>query len=408
MAANECPKLSASARESDKSRTSSLLGLSSTASAPSSDKSSPIPAYPESRAWALQWDFRLALPIVFVIKHKWCDFPFVALPVARQKFRQARPPVLRLWRKSATFIAGVLLMGAKPPKIVRKGTSYRAFEAAFPDSSACLDHIFESRFGLNSPCPKCSNLTWFLRVSGTNRYMARCCYDQSRNPLSGTIFARTHIPLVDWFRCILYFTNTSAGISIAFVARHFGVSHKAAFRMCSKIRQHLTALDSQVKLGIGGAQVIVDEVPLHRIMVKDGKRGRTCRLLIATDGSEFAAIPVARGRFVNASSILAHICTEDARLVVRTERTFNGLLNFRPLKTLLGRKIERANDPQAYEFYVLSVFGMKLKQFVSKPHRWLTSHYLDDYIGHFRYLYRRRAVGQNAFWDAISNFPELT
>ena len=168
------------------------------------------------------------------------------------------------------------------------------------------------------------------------------------------------------------------------------------------------SLDCEVKLGIEGAPVIVDEVPLHRIRVKDAKRGRTCRLLIATDGSEFAAIPATRGRFANVRRNLADLCTENARLVVRTERTLNGLLNYRPLKTLHGRKIELANDSEAYEFFVLSVFGMKLKQFVLKPHRWLTSHYLDDYIGHFRYLYRRRAVGQNAFWDAISNFPELT
>lgn len=298
-------------------------------------------------------------------------------------------------------------MRAKQPKIVRKGTSYRAFEATFPDSSACLDHIFESRFGLTSPCPKCGNLTTFLRVADTNRYMAKCCYDQSRNPRSGTIFAHTHIPLLDWFRCILYFTNTSIGVSRAFVARHFDLSDKAAFSMCSKIRRHLTALDSGVRLGSGGGQVIVDEIPLHRILVKGGRRARTCRLLIATDGTEFAAIPVLRGRLVQSRKDLTQVCSEDACLTVRTERTLKGLLNYKSFGRLHGREIKLAEDPELYDFYVLSVFGMKLKQFVIKPHRWLSSRYLNDYIGHFRYLYRRRADGQFAFWDAVSNFPEL-
>ena len=48
-------------------------------------------------------------------------------------------------------------MGAKQPKIVRKGTSYREFQARFRDSSAGLDHIFGSRFDAISPCSKCGS-----------------------------------------------------------------------------------------------------------------------------------------------------------------------------------------------------------------------------------------------------------
>lgn len=292
-------------------------------------------------------------------------------------------------------------------KLVRKGTSFQEFEARFPDSDSCLAHVFESRFGMRSRCPKCKQATDFLRVSGTNRFMPRCCFEASINPLTRTVFSRTCLPLLDWFRCMLYMTNAPSGVTPSFIRRQFGISRKAAVRMAALLRKHLAAIERTTLLGSDVNTVFVDEAELRNVIVPAGKKGVPHRLLVATDGTKFLAVVVHRGRFPRSRSELTARIADGARVEIRTAQTHRKLMNFKSFKNLHGHPIEISTTPDRKEYYLLSVFAMKLKQFILKPHIWVSNKKVDQYIGHFTFLYNRRAKGKLAFWDAVSTYPKL-
>lgn len=294
-------------------------------------------------------------------------------------------------------------MGVK--KRVRKGTSFIAFDEVFPDSQACLEHLFKSRFGPQTSCPKCGKEARFKQVPGTFRFNSHCCFGASRNPRSGTVFARTSLPLIVWYRCILYLVNASNGITISFVRKHFGISHKAAFRMLQLLREHLTRIERTRVLGASGGPVFIDEILLRNVIVKGGKKGIPHRLLVLTDGARFVAVPIQRGKFAKSAKYLAEWLTDNCSIEIRRAGTLRKLLDFRASARLKGRSIYLSSNPERHEYHLLSVFVVKLKMFILKSHLWVSSSNLDGYLGHFMFLYNRRGHGDETFWEAIGCHP---
>lgn len=285
----------------------------------------------------------------------------------------------------------------------RAGTSFVEFEAHFPDSSACLDHLLRVRFGEMPKCSGCGEQTKFLRVRGTNRYISSCCFDQSINPLRGTIFFKSKVPLVDWFRCILYFTNAAGGVPLSFVRRQFDLSHKAAFRMCSKIRMHLNRIDSGIELGRAG-RVFIDETIIRNVAASPGGRVTPVRVLIACDGTELLAFPIAPGRLKARCKPVFDRIADDADVVVRGEGLFRRITGYRNSKSRHGKAISVSEDIRSDACDAIDSYEIKLKQFIFRSHIWVTRKYLEGYVAHFGFLYRRRGKGASAFNDAISIF----
>ena len=296
-------------------------------------------------------------------------------------------------------------MSAK--KLVRAGTSFLEFDSAFPDSQMCLRHLFNIRFGAEPKCPRCGNPTDFLPLPGTYRFNSRCCFGASVNPRTGTIFARSNLPLITWYRCMLYLINASNGVTISFVRKQFGISHKAAYRMLTSLREHLFRLERVELIGEGRGQVFVDEVKFQNVKVRGGRKGIPHRLLVMTDGFRFSAIQVPRGKFSKSAKYLTECVLDDCRIEIRHAETHRKLFDFRERTRLAGRPTFLATDPDRAEYHLLSVFAVKLKLFILKSHLWVSSGNLDGYLGHFTYLYNRRDRGETAFCEAIGCHPAM-
>lgn len=223
-------------------------------------------------------------------------------------------------------------------------------------------------------------------------------------PLAGTLFDRSQLPLLVWFRCILYFTNASAGISTSFMQWQFGISQKAAFLMGSKIRAHLAKLDRKIVLGGSGSTVFCDEIALKHVAVRGSANKTAYRLLLLSDGTDFRVFEVPRGRFAKLRSELSNSVASGSRIEVRSAQTCRKILNHKPLEQLFGNAIFVTDDPHKSEYRDLVSLGVKLKQFILRAHLWISAKMLEGYIGHFSYLYRRRCRGDEAFWEAVSRF----
>lgn len=114
--------------------------------------------------------------------------------------------------------------------------TYKQFKAEYPDDDACLEAVFQDRFGNLKACPSCGVVdAKFYRVKKRQCYSCEWCSYQLF-PLAKTIFRKTTTPLTDWFYAIYLFSTHKNGISAKTIERELGVTYKTAWRMAKQIR----------------------------------------------------------------------------------------------------------------------------------------------------------------------------
>lgn len=157
----------------------------------------------------------------------------------------------------------------------------KQFEAEYPDEDACLEAVFQNRFGDLKFCPSCAAETSLYRVKKRQCYACQWCGYQL-HPLADTIFRKTTTPLKDWFYAIYLFSNSKNGVSAKELERHLGVTYKTAWRMCKQIRllmqQETEALTGEVEVDetyMGGrkrgSKSLQDKQPVFGIVERNGR-----------------------------------------------------------------------------------------------------------------------------------------
>ncbi len=110
----------------------------------------------------------------------------------------------------------------------------KQFRKDFPTERACLDFIFET---LHTPECACGG-SYTLREERRQYQCSKC--RATINPLVGTIFERSVVPLTQWFNAIL---SVHRGISIKGLQRELGTTYKTAWR-CAHILREATGGDT--------------------------------------------------------------------------------------------------------------------------------------------------------------------
>jgi len=111
----------------------------------------------------------------------------------------------------------------------------RQFKADFPDESACLQYLFDLRFGPDFKCEKCGRSGKFKRTK--NRRTFTCgCGKRQVSPTAGTIFNKSEIPLEDYFLTIFLMSQGKNGMAATEIARIVGCEYKTALSMSRRIR----------------------------------------------------------------------------------------------------------------------------------------------------------------------------
>lgn len=120
--------------------------------------------------------------------------------------------------------------------ITRMRYTFQDFKKEFPDDDACLNAVFENRFGDLRFCPKCAAETKFYRVTRRQCFACQWCGHQL-HPLADTIFRKSRTSLWSWFYAIYLFSTSKNGVSAKELERHLGVTYKTAWRMAAQIRK---------------------------------------------------------------------------------------------------------------------------------------------------------------------------
>ena len=110
------------------------------------------------------------------------------------------------------------------------------FKKDYPDDDACLNEIFQQRYGSEGKCQQCNKQTRFYRVRGRKCFACQFCGYQL-HPLTGTIFHKSPTPLWLWFYSMFLFSASKNGVSAKELQRQLGVTYKTAWRIAKKIRE---------------------------------------------------------------------------------------------------------------------------------------------------------------------------
>lgn len=129
-------------------------------------------------------------------------------------------------------------------------------QAQFTDDDACLQYLFDARYGGMKACPHCGIVSpKYYRVKQRMSFVCKECRHQIY-PLAGTIFEKSTTPLTDWFHALYLFSVSKNGVSAKEIERQVRVSYKTAHRMAKMIR---ILMNESGKLGFLGTPIEVDE-----------------------------------------------------------------------------------------------------------------------------------------------------
>lgn len=143
------------------------------------------------------------------------------------------------------------------------------FKKDFPDDNACLDFLFNARFGKDFACPSCKKVGSFHRVKGRKSYACAWCA-KFVSPTAGTIFHKSDTALSLWFHAIFVMSVAKNGVAATEIERHVGVTYKTALRMAHKIR---SLMEQDGEVSPFGGTVEIDETYIGGKR-RGGKRGR--------------------------------------------------------------------------------------------------------------------------------------
>jgi|GEM_PF-2104262 len=163
-----------------------------------------------------------------------------------------------------------------------RGTSLPELFATFPTEESCIQHVFDKRFGGEHLCPRCGGRGGWRKQPRKPRVFVHRC-GQTLSPLSRTVFDKTKLPLRLWFYAFLHFANTSEGVTSSFLERHLGINRLAVFRLTTRIRLQLAALDCGVRLGGTERRVYVSLERIRNVEALSAGKARKAHLLVMTD-----------------------------------------------------------------------------------------------------------------------------
>ena len=293
-------------------------------------------------------------------------------------------------------------MSNKPQNIAQ-------FFKQYPTDEACLQHLFEVRFGQGFECPSCERPSKWFRIKAERAYSCQFC-GHHLHPTVGTPFEQTRTPLQLWFYAIYLFTTTRHGVPAKELQRQLGVTYKTAWRMAGLIREHMADVDGDSVLGGNWQSVEIDETYVGGVR-KGGKRGRGADgktvVLGMMDGDEVVTKVVSD---VKRSSLIPHINAHVAKgSLINTDelKSYNSLPDhgFRHITVNHGAG-------QYVGAYGATVNGMEgfwsqLKRSINGTHIHVSGKHLWKYAKEAEYRFNRRDCASSMLPELLSTFQPL-
>jgi len=268
----------------------------------------------------------------------------------------------------------------------------KQFNASYPNDDACLQEIFENRYGSLTVCPQGNHATKFHRVQHRKCYACQACGYQL-HPLADTIFHKSETSLHSWFYAIFLFANSRNGVSAKELQRQLGVTYKTAWRMAKQIRRLCQSPTRPLSK-------IVEMDDTYVGGVRPGKRGRGAEGKTAVIG-----IVQREGRVVakvtgdlSSASVLPFVQQHVKRgSTIMTDEfsTYRGVRKgYR--RRAINHSLKQFANGNAHT-NTIEGFWSQLKRSLSGTYHAVSPKYLQRYVDEFAYRYSQRHLSTSLF-----------
>jgi transposase-like protein len=126
----------------------------------------------------------------------------------------------------------------------------------FTDEAKAIAHMEADRWPDGANCPHCGSLNVHKMAGKTQAGMFLCNDCREKFTVrTGTIFARSHIPLRKWLMATYLMAASKKGMSALQLSRMLGLSYESTWFMCHRIRESMKPVSPAP---IGGENKVVE------------------------------------------------------------------------------------------------------------------------------------------------------
>jgi len=282
----------------------------------------------------------------------------------------------------------------------------REFETWFKTYDDCRNYLNEIRWGDSFVCPKCRSTRFALMTNGYH-----LCLDCKHkcSATSGTIFEKTHISLLAWFRAIWYVCSQKDGASALGLQRVLALgSYKTAWLILHKIRKAMVTPERSRLSGL----VQVDESYIggssHGIE-KKGRGTEQSLIFIAIEKQErklgrcrIVLIPNASAMSLNAA--IAENIEPGSTLETDGWRGYNQVEQNGYIRKTV-RKEDMLSSPENLLPQCHLISSLLQRWLLSTLQGAVRKQYLQDYLNEYIFRFNRRKSGSRGklFFRLIQN-----
>ena len=263
------------------------------------------------------------------------------------------------------------------------------FFRQFPTDDACLEHLWNIRFGDEVECEKCGKVGKFYRLRKEPAYSCPRC-GHHIHPMVGTPFAKSRTPLQKWFYAMYMFTTTRHGVAAKELQRQLGVTYKTAWRMGHELRKFMAEVDGETPLS---GDVEADETYVGG-RTTGGKRGRGAPNktvvfgMLERDGDVMANV-VQNVRMKTLQPIIEENVVAGSTVHTDELKSYNGLskagFEHETVNHSAGEYVDGDSHVNGIEG-----FWARLKLSIRGTHVHVSKKHLQKYVKEFEYRYNMR------------------
>lgn len=260
------------------------------------------------------------------------------------------------------------------------------FKSEYPTDDACLDTIFQNRYGDLVACSGCGVVKpKYYRVKKRKCYACQDCGYQL-HPLAGTIFHKSETPLTTWFFAMYLFSQAKNGVAAKELERHLGVTYKTAHRIGRQIRLLMQQGDDRLS-GI----VEADETYIGGIHSSKDRHAKKAPVIgLVQRKGEVKAIHVDGANASTALPFIASNLTPGAILHTDESRIYNRVSRMHTHLMINHSKLEYARGN--VHTNTIEGFWSQLKRSLDGTHHCVSPKYLQTYVNERVYHYNHQGV----------------
>jgi transposase-like protein len=205
----------------------------------------------------------------------------------------------------------------------------------FTDEAKATAHMEADRWPDGANCPHCGSLNVHKMAGKTQAGMFLCNDCREKFTVrTGTIFARSHIPLRKWLMATYLMAASKKGMSALQLSRMLGLSYEATWFKCHRIREGMKPV-SPAPIGGDNKVIEADETLIggkkkNRAFAKKEPKKHTVLTLVDRDGDSHSfhianvKAKTLRETIVKVASRKSYLATDELASYEKVGKEFSG------------------------------------------------------------------------------------